>query len=81
MKALFQFIKPYWPYFIFAYLVVAISSLTILAFGYGLHNLVDSWVISSDVVSINNAMLFLLLVVLVVAITSFFTNVAYRIWK
>ena len=71
MKALFQFIKPYWLYFIFAYLVVAISSLTILAFGYGLHNLVDSWVVKSDVVSINNALLFLLAVVLVVAITSF----------
>ena len=71
MKALFQFIKPHWLYFIFGYLVVAVSSLTILAFGYGLHNLVDSWAVTSDVASINNALLFLLAVVLIVGITSF----------
>ncbi|QGR02739.1 ATP-binding cassette domain-containing protein [Ehrlichia ruminantium] len=71
MKILFQFVKPHLLYFIFAYLVVAVSSVTILAFGYGLHNLVDSWVTTSSVTSINNALLFLLVVVLIVGVTSF----------
>ncbi|CEI85039.1 ATP-binding cassette domain-containing protein [Ehrlichia minasensis] len=75
MKALFQFVKPHLLYFIFAYLVVAVSSITILAFGYGLHNLVDSWVATSDVSSINNSLLFLLAIVLIVALTSFL-----RLW-
>ena len=75
MKALFQFVKPHLLYFIFAYLVVAVSSVTILAFGYGLHNLVDSWVATSDVSSINNSLLFLLAIVLIVALTSFL-----RLW-
>ncbi|AHX04870.1 ABC transporter ATP-binding protein [Ehrlichia japonica] len=75
MKVLFQFVKPHLLYFIFAYLVVAISSVTILAFGYGLHNLVDLWVATSDVVSINNSLLFLFVVVLIVALTAFL-----RLW-
>ena len=66
MRILFQFVKPYLLYFIFAYLVVAVSSVTILAFGYGLHNLVDSWIATSSVASINDALLFLLVVVLIV---------------
>lgn len=75
MKVLFQFVRPHLLYFIFAYLVVAVSSISILAFFYELRNLVDLCIATSDVAAINNALLFLFSIVLIVGLSSFL-----RLW-
>ncbi|AHX09406.1 ABC transporter ATP-binding protein [Ehrlichia chaffeensis] len=75
MKVLFQFVRPHLLYFIFAYLIVAVSSISILAFFYELRNLVDLCIATSDVAAINNALLFLFSIVLIVGLSSFL-----RLW-
>ncbi len=68
---LFQYVKPHIVYFILAYVIVIISSLTILVFGKGIHDLVDLFSSRQGMILIKNSLFFLCIVVLVMGLTAF----------
>ncbi|KJV69151.1 ABC transporter ATP-binding protein [Candidatus Neoehrlichia procyonis] len=74
MRILFSYIRPHILYFIFAYIAVIVSSGTILAFGRGLHTLIDIGFFTNTT-SIKGPLFMMLAIVIIMAFTSFF-----RMW-